>query len=982
MKKILLALLLLSHVVSGQTVLETNPTGIRWMQLNTPNFRVIFPQGFDFQAQRMASTLERIRSAEARTMGTEPRRISIILQNQSSVSNGFVSMFPRRSEFYTMPSQDYNFVGSNDWLNLLASHEYRHVVQYRHATRGFNKILYYMFGGPALAGMAHASAPDWFWEGDAVVTETAFTPSGRGKIPNFNLIFRTNLVEGRKFNYHKQYLRSYKHNIPNHYVLGFNMVSYLRRRTNDPDIWEKITKRSWSVPFIPFAFSNAIRNKTGLSVTKLYREMATDLAKEWKAQIDELTITPFEKVNQRRNNAWTDFLYPQPQADGSVIAMKKGIGDIEQFVRLSGGKEERVFTPGFMNDAGMLTTASDKIVWNEFGYDPRWPVRNYSLVKAYDWKQGEKTVISDPRARWGSAALSPDGQRIATVRTDENYVHTLLIIDFSSGRILKEFANPDNHFYAMPRWDSTGEKIVAIRLTSYGKTFSIIDTKNGEEKSVLPVTHENIGHPVLHGNVLLFNSPASGIDNIYALDMESGERLQVTSSKYGAYNPSVSADGKSLYYNDQSRNGMDIVRVPFDPALWRPFAPTEEGPNLHDHLIEQEGEPDLFENIPPGNYPIRRFSKGAHIINPFSWGFLAENDLSRIDVGVSSQDLLSTTSLSTGYTYDLAEQTGFWRAGLSYQGLYPIIDLDFTQGERSVEEDLTTTVINGPLRNTTTNTYTFNWTEQNLLAGIRLPLNLTRSKYSSGIEGGYAVGVTKVTGFDNGLDSSRYFPAVIRNGDVVERYFLIDYLSGGTFVYNRANLSAYRYLKTSRRDIINKWGQAIDLNYYGTPFGGDFNGGLFSAIGYLFFPGLLKHHSLYAYGSYQKTMLPKTLEADHYLFRNTIPLPRGINDYVRRHREMITASLNYTFPLWYPDIALGPVLNIQRVRVNLFADGAAGVSTIIDDQDNNYASVGGELKFDINVMRFLPQLDLGVRYTYGLKPSVTNFELVIGTFRF
>jgi hypothetical protein len=97
---------------------------------------------------------------------------------------------------------------------------------------------------------------------------------------------------------------------------------------------------------------------------------------------------------------------------------------------------------------------------------------------------------------------------------------------------------------------------------------------------------------------------------------------------------------------------------------------------------------------------------------------------------------------------------------------------------------------------------------------------------------------------------------------------------------------------------------------------------------------------------------------------------------------MITASLNYTFPLWYPDIALGPVLNIQRVRVNLFADGAAGVSTIIDDQDNNYASVGGELKFDINVMRFLPQLDLGVRYTYGLKPSVTNFELVIGTFRF
>ena len=62
--------------------------------------------------------------------------------------------------------------------------------------------------------MAQVAAPQWFWEGDAVATETAFTPSGRGRIPNFGLVLRTNLLEGRTFNYHKQYLRSYKHNIP------------------------------------------------------------------------------------------------------------------------------------------------------------------------------------------------------------------------------------------------------------------------------------------------------------------------------------------------------------------------------------------------------------------------------------------------------------------------------------------------------------------------------------------------------------------------------------------------------------------------------------------------------------------------------------------------------------------------------------------------------------------------------------------------
>src|SRR5690606_7327779 len=117
-------------------------------------------------------------------------------------------------EFFTMPPQNYNFVSTNDWLNMLAAHEYRHIVQYRHASRGFNKLVFYLFGNPSFAGLAHAAAPDWFWEGDAVATETAFTHGGRGRIPHFALAFRTNLLEGRTFNYHKQYLRSYKHHIP------------------------------------------------------------------------------------------------------------------------------------------------------------------------------------------------------------------------------------------------------------------------------------------------------------------------------------------------------------------------------------------------------------------------------------------------------------------------------------------------------------------------------------------------------------------------------------------------------------------------------------------------------------------------------------------------------------------------------------------------------------------------------------------------
>jgi len=61
----------------------------------------------------------------------------------------------------------------------------------------------------------------------------------------------------------------------------------------------------------------------------------------------------------------------------------------------------------------------------------------------------------------------------------------------------------------------------------------------------------------------LYNSPVSGIDNIYALDVKSGNRFQITCSKYGAYNPVVSKDGKWIYYNDQGRDGMDVVKIQF-----------------------------------------------------------------------------------------------------------------------------------------------------------------------------------------------------------------------------------------------------------------------------------------------------------------------------------------------------------------------------------------------------------------------------------
>lgn len=972
---VLVAAILTQPLLAQETAtFQNNPTYLKWYQLNTDHFRILYPTGFESQAQRMANTLEHIREPEARTMGVKPRKISILLQNQTSVSNGFVTLAPRRSEFFAMPPQNYNMAGTNDWLDLLASHEYRHIVQYQRSITGFNKLFYYLFGQQALAAMSFVNAPQWFWEGDAVATETAFTHSGRGRIPNFDLLFRTNFQEGRTFNYQKQYLRSYKHNIPDHYVLGYHMISYLRKKTGDPEIWEKVARRSWNVPFIPFRFSSSINASSGVNVNELFNEMSADLKKQWQQQTAQLTLTSFDKVNPRKTTSYTDYQYPQPLEDGSLVALKSGIGDIATLVLLTeGGKEKKGYVTGPMNGTGMLSTAGNKVVWNEYRYDPRWLMRTYSVIKGYDFETGKAHVISK-KSRYAGAALSPDGKQVVTVETDLQYNTHLIVLDYETGNVIKQFDNAKNDFVSMPRFTDDGSGIVAIRLANKAKTISRYDIASGKVEDLSSANDENIGHPVSFQHYVFYNSPVSGIDNVYALDTKTGKKFQITSAKYGAYNPSVSADGKTIYYNEQTRDGFDVVKIPFDSFYWKPIEEVNnKGIGFYEHLVEQEGRPNLFDTIANKKYEPKKYSKLKGIINPHSWGPYVNSDLTGLNFGVISQDLLSTTTISGGYSFDATERSGLWNAQVSYQALYPVLNFKFTSGDRSVDKgDLAYKRISGNDTINAVQNLTFKWKETNVEGGISLPLTTTHSKFYSKVNIFNNIGYTRTTDFRNSIDNGgRLLPANY------PQYFYRDYIDQGSLVYNHFGISASNLLKQSRRDINSKWGQAIYLNAYSTPLGGDYSGQQFSFYGVTYFPGLFKHHSLWGYWGYQHTGIENKI--DNYLFRNAVPVPRGQS--ISRFQDLYTMSANYTLPLWYPDIHIGPLINFQRVRGNAFVDYAYGQSKLFNSSQT-YTSIGGELKFDVNIMRFLPQWNFGFRYSYAVEIQSPKVEFILGTIGF
>ena len=193
---------LLSHKLFAQVYSsDQNPPSLRWRQINTENFQVIYPAELSAEAQKITSVLETIVDRERKSIRVKPKKISIILQNQGVTSNGFVELAPRRSEFYTTPSQSFDF---QSWLNSLAIHEMRHVVQFDKLTGNLNAPFFEQLA-LAIFGI---TLPAWFFEGDAVVTETALTDAGRGRIPEWSIALRANTLSGRRFSYSKNFLGS------------------------------------------------------------------------------------------------------------------------------------------------------------------------------------------------------------------------------------------------------------------------------------------------------------------------------------------------------------------------------------------------------------------------------------------------------------------------------------------------------------------------------------------------------------------------------------------------------------------------------------------------------------------------------------------------------------------------------------------------------------------------------------------------------
>jgi hypothetical protein len=954
-----------------------NPNRLKWNQINTDKVQVVFPKGLENQGQRVANIVHYLWDNNNQSLGDRMKKVTILLQNQTTIPNGFVTVGPFRSEFFMTPPQ-FNTNSTADWLDLLAVHEYRHVKQFANADRGVTRFIKTVLGSWAWGGLAGTALPRWFWEGDAVAIETALTNGGRGRLPEFDMEYKSLIINDKRYGYEKAQSGSLKDFVPDWYALGYYMVGYARQKYGDK-VWRESLNDAVRYKGLLFPLSTSLKRKFGVRTPELYRAMRQNLDSMWKLESQNLTLTSARKINQQTKRTFTNYQNPQYIQDGSIIAEKSSFNQIRTYYRIfSDGTEEKLTLPGI--NVGRNTTLSfmgSELCWTELGYDPRWGYQNFSNIKVYNLEKDRKFKITT-RGRYFAPALSKKGDIIVAIETPESLHQQLHILDRIDGKVLQKIANPDSLTLMQPRFNDEGDAVIVVaqKNENHWLVKFFLDGKIENLTEPMPI---QLSNPFPRGEYVYFSGAHTGINNIFAVKTGSKDLYQITSVRLGAFQPAVNYNGDKLVYSEFSVKGYDLQEIELKPETWQKWEPSQKSASeitFYKPLVEQEGG-SIMSKISNEKFPVKKYNKWSGLINPHSI-------LPYLLPPVSGARILfdnkfSTLSGEIGVYYNNNEKELNYSATLNYAQLYPVISVNYDFGARS----RTLLDVRFPQPDSLNfRLYNARWQESDISVGLSLPLNLTQGTFFRNLRLSADYHWININTLNRVEDFRINGGGKFTNQNQINRLrqFITTPIKDEQIQALDINFRFSSNQTTATQNILPKWGYFLNARYRTTLGNTSNQGNVWYLRGDFYFPGLFPNHSFFINTAYQKE-----LYSDNYKFRNLFFNPRGYG-FSLISDELSKIGFNYTLPLLYPDLPLGSLAFLKRIKANLFFDMASArllSSSFIDIVSDGASlnSTGVELTFDMRLLRLL-EADFGFRYSYVFQPSFNGnqqqrFEFIL-----
>lgn len=879
-----------------------DPASLKWMQIKTGRFTVIYPKSYGDAGIDFARSLDNAYSKLISLYPEKKFRIPVVIHNYTTQSNGYVAWAPSRMEIYPTPEQNSIPLDPN---TQLAIHELTHVLQMESLNRGFTKAMSYITG-QQFTGIVSSLLPLWFLEGDAVFSESVLTGSGRGRVPSFQKQLKAMMIEnGRIYKYDKILNGSFRNYVPDHYQTGYQMMAWSYAKY-DRQMWKKALNLTAGAPFVINPVNLSLRKSVSLTKKRLFSETFDTLKTLWTNDDSGSGSESYEILNPPKGKNYVNYYSPVLAGNDSIIAVKTSLTDPPSFVliRPSEKSEEKIHIPGY-GYPWFISYGKGKLVWVETHSDPRWENRNWSVINLMDIRDRKIRHVTG-KTRYMSASLSPDGNYIAAIENTIDNRNNLHILDAWNGYMLNAVQAPGNASLQRPQWDASGKTLSVIYLTEQGEgilKFSLTD-KNWH--TLIEAGNDDIQSSFLRNDSLFFVSSYSGTDNIYLCKPDKSV-VPLTKSRFGISDLNLS--GYLLLFSDYSSSGNNISYT----TLPTVSVNTGIKNNESSYLINR------FRSAPPGSNPYSDqvynpvpYRKWPHLFRFHSWmPFYADiekiqNDPTSITPGFTlmSQNNLSTMISSFGYEY--SDKRHKFHAGIKWLGWYPVFESRIDYGNsiyiekfrENVEDP--SDILNG-----------YEWTNS-----LSLPLSFQGGRFTKYF-------------YLSASSTMRNDYIYLKNKGIYDN--LQNQLTGRIYFSN--------YQRPSIRDIYPKWAQTLDISYSDYPFDSEIYGDLLTAKTTFYFPGLIKNHGIKLKLEAEKQNPEKFVLGNRASFaRGYIGIRSWFDKTFYKNiisQELQTGSLDYFMPLAYPDFSFAGILYMTRLRTDFFYDFTRGTNNYVFVSDIN-----------------------------------------------
>ena len=686
---------------------------INWKQHKKGKIRLIYPKESTQEAKQVHRYLHSSLPFSALSLSLSSDDLPVlpvVLNNTISVSNGFFTVIPTYTEFFTYPQ---SLGTSEGWLKLLSVHEGHHFVQFEALKSTIGKqIWFFLGGGFAIGTMAGLYVPTWFFEGNATAQETLQSYSGRGQHPIFTLALRAKEFAYQRSSYEETYLQHpLLPLIQDEYDIGYTMTTYAQYHYG-PLIWGKVLNRLNRYFIFP-NFNYAIKKHTNLSIESLYHNSLDFYRQQWQEQNKYLVEDVDSEIvyYAEISSVWNGLLSPVVLSDGRLLAVAVGNKTATELVEVDNFyRPTRIISlVELPNSVGIkairtgkkvISVGGDKVVWIDRKPHLFEQNQSYADIWIYDVGNNYARAFTQNQ-RFVTASINHDGTKIAAFQKKYNGFGELQIYDVETGQLQKKQKLPLGMDVFEITWvketNTIATSSVYLEQGVFVQEYDFVDQSFVE---VLPplkgVAIRNLSY---WDRYIVFQADISGVDQIYAMDTTSQEWYQLTQRSLGAYYPYIDKQKERLFFSDYSVNGFSLLEKKLNKRRWKSYKPPLGLYRIKDAVLtkilkelkqieEQESQINLGLNKnslevvdenqeSEPSFQEKEFYSGLNLFKLHSWNYLPFGvDNTAVQFSLFFTNYLSTFQAEVSYFALFGKVFGQF----TYSNFFPNITLSTLVG--------------------------------------------------------------------------------------------------------------------------------------------------------------------------------------------------------------------------------------------------------------------------------------------------------------